>query len=201
MNNLIYATIIVQWKSTQSQWRIAMENRSFLIGGCILAGTVGGEMPEYKLRLWDGQRQYFGNNKTGLGSSGKVIGYREGEDHLLSPRKLTGLRKYTAITLKRGYTEDSAFATWAAEVTASAGSLGSEVSLANYRKSIYLEFYNEAGQLTVGYRISNGWVSEYSAMPPGGLRLHNLHLRNGKSVEEKLSTIFEESLSRLSRGS
>jgi phage tail-like protein len=175
---------------------IAMENRSFLIGGCILARTVGSEMPEYQLRLWDGQREYFGNNNTGLGSSGNVIGYREGGDQPLSPRKLTGLRKYTAITLKRGYTEDSAFATWAAEVTASAGSLGSEVSLANYRKSIYLEFYKEAGQLTVGYRISNGWVSEYPAMPPGGIRLHSLHLRNGKSVEEKLSTIFEESLSR-----
>lgn len=179
-----------------------MENRSFLIGGCILAGTVGGEMPEYQLRLWDGQREYFGNNNTGLGSSGNVIGYREGADQPLSVRKLMGLRKYTNITLKRGYTEDSsAFATWAAEVTGSAGSLGSEVSLANYRKSIHLEFYNEAGQLTVGYRISNGWVSEYPAMPPGAMRLHNLHLRNGRSVEEKLSTIFEESLSRLSRGS
>jgi hypothetical protein len=33
-------------------------------------------MPEYKLRLWDGQREYFGNNNTGLGSSGNVIGYR-----------------------------------------------------------------------------------------------------------------------------
>lgn len=159
-------------------------------------------MPKYKLRLWVGQREYFGNNNTGLGSSGNVVKYREGDDSPLSVRKLTGLRKYTNITLKRGYTENSsAFATWAAEVTGSAGSLGSEVSLANFRKDLYLEFYNEAGQLAVGYRIAKGWVSEYPAMPPGGIRLHNLHLRNGKSVEEKLSTIFEESLSRLSGGS
>ncbi len=151
-------------------------------------------MPKYKLRIWDGQREYFGNNNTGLGSSGNVIGYREGADQPLSPRKLTGLRKYTAITLKRGYTEDSALATWAAEVTASAGSLGSEVSLANYRKSIFLEFYNEAGQLVVNYRISGGWMTEH--LPQRGLLLHNLQLRDGKTVREKLAAIFEASLSR-----
>jgi phage tail-like protein len=147
-------------------------------------------MPKYKLRIWDGQREYFGNNNSGLGSSGNVVGYREGGDQPLSPRKLTGLRKYTAITLKRGYTEDSAFATWAAEVTASAGS---EVSLANYRKSIHLEFYNEAGQLVVNYRISAGWMTEH--LPKRGLLLHNLQLRDGKTVREKLTAIFEASLS------
>lgn len=158
-------------------------------------------MREYKLRMWDGQRMYFGNSHTGLGSSGDVVVYRDGNDGGLSPRKLTGLTKDNASTLQRGLTQDSAFANWAAKVTGSAGSLGSEVSLANFRKDIYLEFYNEVGQLVVRYRISNGWVVEYPALPPGGVRLHNLHLRDGKSVEEKLSTIFEDSLSRLSRKS
>ena len=158
----------------------------------------GAEMPKYKLRLWDGQREYFGDNNTGLGSSGNVIGYREGGDDPLSPRKSPGPTKFDPITMKRGLTQDSAFANWAAKVTGFAASLGSEVSLANFRKDIYLEFSNEAGQPVVKYRISNGWVSEYPAIPPGGIRLHNLHLRNGKSVEEKLSTIFEESLSRRS---
>ena len=43
--------------------------------------------------------------------------------------------------------------------------LGSEVSLANFRKDIYLEFYNEAGQLVIAYKIFRCWVSEYQAMP------------------------------------
>jgi T4-like virus tail tube protein gp19 len=43
--------------------------------------------------------------------------------------------------------------------------LGSEVSLANFRKDIYLEFYNEAGQLVIAYKIYRCWVSEYQAMP------------------------------------
>ena len=43
--------------------------------------------------------------------------------------------------------------------------LGSEVSLASFRKDIYLEFYNEAGQLVIAYKIYRCWVSEYQAMP------------------------------------
>ena len=43
--------------------------------------------------------------------------------------------------------------------------LGAEVSLANFRKDIYLEFYNEAGQLVLAYKIYRCWVSEYQALP------------------------------------
>ncbi len=102
--------------------------------------------------------------------------------------------KYDEITLERGLTQDSAFANWAAEVMGSASSPGSEVSLANFRKDIYLEFYNEAGQLVVNYRISGGWMTEH--LPQRGLLLHNLQLRDGKTVREKLTAIFEASLSR-----
>ena len=43
--------------------------------------------------------------------------------------------------------------------------LGAEVSLANFRKDMYLEFYNEAGQLVLAYKIYRCWVSEYQALP------------------------------------
>ena len=39
------------------------------------------------------------------------------------------------------------------------------VSLANFRKNMYLEFYNEAGQLVLAYKIYRCWVSEYQALP------------------------------------
>ena len=39
------------------------------------------------------------------------------------------------------------------------------MSLANFRKDIYLEFYNEAGQLVIAYKIYRCWVSEYQALP------------------------------------
>ena len=43
--------------------------------------------------------------------------------------------------------------------------LGAEVSLADFRKDILLELYNEAGQLVISYNIYRCWVSEYQAMP------------------------------------
>lgn len=152
-------------------------------------------MSEYKLRMWDVQREYFGDRHTGLVSTAGVIEYRSGGDPS-TPRKLTGQMKYDEITLERGLTQDSEFANWAAKVAGSASSLGAEVSAANFRKDIYLEFYNEAGQLVVSYRVSGGWMTEY--LPQRGLLLHNLQLRDGKTVREKLAAIFEASLNRSS---
>ena len=43
--------------------------------------------------------------------------------------------------------------------------LGAEVSLADFRKDIILEVYNEAGQKVLAYNIYRCWVSEYQAMP------------------------------------
>ena len=41
--------------------------------------------------------------------------------------------------------------------------LGSEVSLADFRKEITIEVYNEAGQLVVAYNVFRCWVSEFQA--------------------------------------
>ena len=58
-----------------------------------------------------------------------------------------------------------AFHDWAGKVWSIGGALGAEVSLADFRKDIYLEFYNEAGQLVIAYKIYRCWVSEYQALP------------------------------------
>jgi phage tail-like protein len=39
------------------------------------------------------------------------------------------------------------------------------VSLADFRKNLILEFYNEAGQLAIAYKIYRAWVSEFQALP------------------------------------
>jgi phage tail-like protein len=57
------------------------------------------------------------------------------------------------------------FHDWAGLVWNYGSALGAEVSLANFRKDIYLEVYNEAGQLVLGYKIYRCWVSEYQATP------------------------------------
>jgi phage tail-like protein len=42
--------------------------------------------------------------------------------------------------------------------------LGAEVSLADFRKDIIIEVYNEAGQLAIAYKVFRCWVSEYQAL-------------------------------------
>jgi phage tail-like protein len=49
---------------------------------------------------------------SGLSSDGDMVEYREGTDVPLTVRKLTGLRKYSNITLKRGYTQNQELWNW-----------------------------------------------------------------------------------------
>jgi phage tail-like protein len=119
----------------------------------------------FKFRLkWDGQ-YVAGVSKVGaLKRSTEVVEHRAGGDPSTS-HKSPGRQKFEAITLERGLTHDQAFHTWAGLVWNFGSGLGSEVSLANFRKDIYLEFYNEAGQLVIAYKIYRCWVSEYQALP------------------------------------
>jgi len=119
----------------------------------------------FKFRVkWDG-RYVAGMSKVGsLKRTTEVVEHREGGDPSTS-RKSPGRTKYEAITLERGLTQDLAFHEWAGLVFNYGAGLGSEVSLANFRKDIYLELYNEAGQLVIAYKIYRCWVSEYQALP------------------------------------
>ena len=49
---------------------------------------------------------------SGLTAEGDAVDYREGTDVQSNVRKLPGLRKYTNITLKRGYTQDKSLWHW-----------------------------------------------------------------------------------------
>ncbi|MEP6832337.1 MAG: phage tail protein [Gemmatimonas sp.] len=49
---------------------------------------------------------------AGLTADGDSVDYREGTDVPLHVRKLPGLRKFTAITLKRGYTNNTELWQW-----------------------------------------------------------------------------------------
>jgi len=52
---------------------------------------------------------------SGLETETDVIEYREGTEEI-AKRKLTGIRKYTNITLKRGYTNSQELWNWSREV-------------------------------------------------------------------------------------
>jgi phage tail-like protein len=119
----------------------------------------------FKFRLkWDGKYVAGLSKVSVLKRTTEVMEYREGGDPSTS-HKSPGRNKYEAVTLSRGLTQDMNFHDWAGLVWNFGAALGSEVSLANFRKDIYLELYNEAGQLVIAYKIYKCWVSEYQALP------------------------------------
>jgi phage tail-like protein len=119
----------------------------------------------FKFRLkWDGRYVAGVSKVTSLKRTTEVVKHREGGDPSTS-RKSPGRTEYEAITLERGVTHDPQFEAWAAKVWQVGVSAGSEVSLANFRKDVILDFFNEAGQLAISYTIYRAWVSEYQALP------------------------------------
>ncbi len=119
----------------------------------------------FKFRIkWDGKYVAGISKVAGLKRTTEVVKYREGGDHS-SSRKLPGRTEYEAITLERGVTHDTEFEKWANKVWDYGSGLGMEVSLKDFRKDLLLEFYNEAGQLAIAYKIYRCWVSEYHALP------------------------------------
>jgi phage tail-like protein len=119
----------------------------------------------FKFRVrWDG-RFVLGVSKVGaLKRTTEVVEHREGGDPSTT-RKSPGRSKYEPIMLERGVTHDLEFERWANKVWNFGSGLGLEVSLADFRKDIVIELYNEAGQLAKAWKVFRCWVSELQALP------------------------------------
>src|SRR4249920_137978 len=119
----------------------------------------------FKFRVkWDG-RYVAGVSKVGaLKRTTEVVKHREGGDPS-SSRKSPGRTEFDAISLERGVTHDTEFEKWANKVWNFGSGLGAEVSLKDFRKDIIIEFYNEAGQLALAYKVYRCWVSEFQSLP------------------------------------
>lgn len=119
----------------------------------------------FKFRVkWDG-RYVAGVSKVGaLKRTTEVVKHRDGGDPSTS-RKSPGRTEYEAIMLERGVTFDTEFERWANKAWNRGSALGAEVSLADFRKDVIIELYNEAGQLVISYKVYRCWVSDYQALP------------------------------------
>ncbi len=119
----------------------------------------------FKFRVkWDGKYVAGISKVSPLKRTTEVVRHRDGGDPSTT-RKSPGRTEFEAITLERGVTHDTEFEKWANKVWNFGQGLGSEVSLKDFRKDIYLEVYNEAGQLVLGYKIFRCWVSDWQALP------------------------------------
>jgi phage tail-like protein len=119
----------------------------------------------FKFRVkWDGRYIPGVSRISPLRRTTEVVEHREGGDPSTS-HKSPGRTQYEAVTLERGLTQDTSFEQWANQVWSLGATAGSEVSLKDFRKDVFVEFYNEAGQLVLAYKLFRCWVSEYQALP------------------------------------
>lgn len=154
----------------------------------------------FKFRVrWDG-RYVAGVSKVGaLKRTTEVVEHRAGGD-ASTGRKSPGRSKFEAIMLERGVTHDEEFAAWANKVWNVEAGLGAEVSLADFRKDLTIELYNEAGQLALAYQVFRCWVSEFQALPEldanaNAIAIQSIKVENeGWLVDRDVTEPTEQSL-------
>ena len=80
-------------------------------------------------------------------------------------RTSPGRSKFEPITLERGLTHDSAFEDWADKTWRLGAGRVDETAIADFRRDVRLEVYNEAGKRVEAYDFHRCWVSGYQALP------------------------------------
>ena len=93
----------------------------------------------------------------GLATETDIIEYREGSEDI-TVRKIPGKRKYTNISLKRGYTPDGK-ELWAWRKTVMDGKA--------LRKGGTITLLNEARQPALTWEFSEGWPSKWAGPTSG----------------------------------
>jgi phage tail-like protein len=117
----------------------------------------------FKFRVILDGRPVAGLSKMGaLKKSTEVIEWREAGDPSIV-RKLPGRTKFEPIMLEAGITHDTTFEEWANQVNNLEGPAA--MSLAKYRKDLFIEMLNLQGTPVLRFRVRRAWVSEYQATP------------------------------------
>jgi phage tail-like protein len=124
---------------------------------------------------WEGRPVAGISSVSGLSRTAQPIEHREGADPITTP-VLPRPAPVTLVTLQRGVTHDSAFASWASNSVSSTPAIQTNV----VRKDLYLALYNEAGQQVIGYNLYQCWPSDYepiSEMDANGIVIQRLVLQ------------------------
>jgi phage tail-like protein len=158
----------------------------------------------FKFRVkWDGRYVAGVSRVTALTRTTEVVTHREGGDPN-SSRKSPGQTTFEAIVLERGVTHAPAFEQWANKVWDFSNAVGGgdEASLADFRKDVVIDIFNEAGQLILSYQVFRCWVSEYQALPDldasanaiaiESIKLENEGWQRDASVTEPIEPTFDD---------
>lgn len=87
---------------------------------------------------------------SGLTADGDAADYREGTDLQSNVRKLPALRKYTNLTLKRGYTQDKTLWQWYANI----------VNGLSDRRNVTIVLLNERREAVLRWHAENAWINK-----------------------------------------
>ena len=163
---------VLSYALTDLQFRRPADARSGLLAQAVadqakaLASTYG-SIPQrqdpyknFKFRVkWDGRYVAGVSKISALKRATQIVEFREGGDPTMT-RRLPGPTRYEAITLERGISSDREFEAWANAVQG--GSAGSPQAVP---KDVIIELFDETGQLSLSYKVSGCWVSQYQALP------------------------------------
>ena len=87
---------------------------------------------------------------SGLTAEGDAVEYREGTDVPNTVRKLVGLRKYSNITLKRGYTQNNELWAWFNNIANGTPD----------RRNGTIVLMSEDHQDVMRWNFENGWLNK-----------------------------------------
>jgi phage tail-like protein len=90
---------------------------------------------------------------SGLSAEGDAVDYREGTDMSPSVRKLVGLRSFSNISLKRGYTADKSLWTWFNNI----------VNGIPDRRDVTIVLMDEQRMPVLRWYAENAWVNKIEA--------------------------------------
>ena len=87
---------------------------------------------------------------SGLTAEGDSVDYREGSDVQPSVRKLVGLRKYTNLMLKRGYSQDKSLWQWYTNI----------LNGIPDRRNVAIVLLNEQREIVLRWNAENAWINK-----------------------------------------
>lgn len=117
----------------------------------------------FKFRVrWDDKYVAGISKVSALKRTTEAATWREGGDPSASYTSPT-VWEFEPITLERGVTHDPDFERWANLIYSAEGD--EDVSLKNFRKTIFIELLNGQGSVVKSYKVHRAWVSEYEALP------------------------------------
>lgn len=113
----------------------------------------------FKFRVkWDNRYVAGVSKVSGIKRTTEIVPQSTGGDSRI--HKAPGRTSFGDVTLERGLSHDWEFQRWATMVWNYEGGMGAQSSLANFKRPLTLELYNEAGQLVIAWNFFECWAAE-----------------------------------------